>query len=173
MRTLFITTLALLFSVNVSSQNDYSWETYIEQMGQSENIDDGSLELLYDELNELSENKLDINTCSREQLEGLPFLSFEQVMDIIEYRDKVRRFESPMELLLIESLDRQTITLLKQFITIGQAPRSDTIPDLSKVLKYGKNTLVADLNIPFYTRKGYDDKYLGYKYKHWLRYTFN
>ena len=173
MRTFLITTLALIFALNVFSQNDYSWEDFLEQMGQSENIDDGSLEQLYDELNELYETKLDINTCSREQLESLPFLSFQQVMDIIEYRDKVRRIESPMELLLVESLDRQAINLLRQFVTIGQAQRSDTIPDISKVLKYGKNTLIADLNIPFYTRKGYEDKYLGYKYKHWLRYTFN
>lgn len=173
MRTFITTILALLFALNVFSQNNYSWEDFLEQMGQSENIDDGSLEQLYDELNELYENKLDINTCSREQLESLPFLSFQQVMDIMEYRDKVRRIESPMELLLVESLDRQTITLLRQFLTIGQAQRSDTIPDINKVLKYGKNTLIADLNIPFYTRKGYEDKYLGYKYKHWLRYTFN
>lgn len=173
MRTFLITTLALIFALNVFSQNDYSWEDFLEQMGQSENIDDGSLEQLYEELNELYETKLDINTCSREQLESLPFLSFQQVMDIIEYRDKVRRIESPMELLLVESLDRQAINLLRQFVTIGQAQRSDTIPDISKVLKYGKNTLIADLNIPFYTRKGYEDKYLGYKYKHWLRYTFN
>ena len=173
MRTLLITTLAFFFAINVFSQNDYSWEDYLEQVGQSENIDDGSLEQLYEELNELYENKLDINTCSRDQLERLPFLSFQQVMGIIEYRDKVRRIESYLELFLIESLDRQTISLLKQFAIIGQAQRSDTIPDLRKVLKYGKSTLIADLNIPFYTRKGYDDKYLGYKYKHWLRYTFN
>lgn len=173
MKSLLITTIALLFAVNVFSQNDYSWESFLEQMGQSENIDDGSLEQLYDELSELSESKLDINTCSREQLESLPFLSFEQVMGIMEYRDKVRRIESPMELLLIEALDRQAIMLLKQFVTIGSPLRSDTIPDISKVLKYGKNTLIADLNIPFYTRKGYDNKYLGYKYKHWLRYTFS
>ena len=163
----------MIFALNVSSQNNYSWEEFLEQMGQSENIDDGSLEQLYDEFNELYESKLDINTCSREQLESLPFLSFQQVMDIMEYRDKVRRIESPMELLLVESLDRKAITLLRQFLTIGQAQRSDTIPDISKVLKYGKNTLIADLNIPFYTRKGYENKYLGYKYKHWLRYTFN
>lgn len=153
MRTFLITTLALIFALNVFSQNDYSWEDFLEQMGQSENIDDGSLEQLYEELNELYETKLDINTCSREQLESLPFLSFQQVMDIIEYRDKVRRIESPMELLLVESLDRQAINLLRQFVTIGQAQRSDTIPDISKVLKYGKNTLIADLNIPFYTVK--------------------
>ena len=173
MRTLLFAIFALFFAVNAFSQNDSSWEDLLEQMGQSENIDDGSLELLYEELNELSESKMDLNTCSREQLESLPFLSFQQVMGIIEYRDKVRRIESLMELFLIESLDRRTIALLNKFVTIGPAQRSDTIPDLRKVLKYGKNALIADLNIPFYTRKGYEDKYLGYKYKHWLRYTFN
>lgn len=162
-----------IFSCRLQAQDDRTWEEYVEQMGENEDVDDGKLELLYDELSDLAESKIDINTCSREDLEQLPFLSYQQVMDIMEYRDKVKRLETPMELYLVPSLDRQTINLLRQFISLSPALPSDTIPSLRNVLKYGKNELVADFNMPFYDRKGDKNGYLGYKYKHWLRYTFN
>lgn len=165
--------LAMLFSYHLYGQETVPWEKYIEQMGENEDVDDGRLEQIYDELSDISENKIDINTCSREDLERLPFLTSQQVMDIMEYRDKVRRLETPMEFFLVPSLDRQTILLLQQFITFSPALPSDTIPSLKNVLKYGKNELVADFNLPFYDRKGDKQGYLGYKYKHWLRYTFN
>lgn len=162
-----------IFSCRLQAQDDRTWEEYVEQMGENEDVDDGKLELLYDELSDLTESKIDINTCSREDLEQLPFLSYQQVMDIMEYRDKVKRLETPMELYLVPSLDRQTINLLRQFISLSPALPSDTIPSLRNVLKYGKNELAADFNLPFYDRKGDKNGYLGYKYKHWLRYTFN
>lgn len=165
--------LAMSFYGHACAQDDKTWEKYIEQMGEEEDIDNGRLEMLYDDLSELAESKLDINTCSREDLEQLPFLTKQQVMDIIEYRDKAKRLETPMELYLVPSLDRQTINLLQQFITFSPAMPSDTIPSLRNVLKHGKNELVADFNLPFYDRKGDKNGYLGYKYKHWLRYTFN
>lgn len=162
-----------IFSYHLQAQDDRTWEEYVEQMGENEDVDDGKLELLYDELSDLAETKIDINTCSREDLEQLPFLSYQQVMDIMEYRDKVKQLETPMELYLVPSLDRQTINLLRQFINLSPALPSDTIPSLRNVLKYGKNELVAFLNLPFYDRKGDKNGFLGYKYKHWLRYTFN
>lgn len=169
----FALLLAIFFSCSINAQQNVPWEKYIEQMGENEDIDDGNLEQMYDDLSEMSDNKIDINTCTREDLERLPFLTSQQVMDIMEYRDKVRRFETPMELYLVPSLDRQTILLLDQFLTFSPALPSDTIPSLRNVLKYGKNELLAYFNLPFYERKGDKNGYLGYKYKHWLRYSFN
>lgn len=165
--------LAIVFSCQLCAQQNQTWEKYIEQMSENEDVDDGNLEQIYDELSDLSENKIDINTCSRSDLERLPFLTSQQVMDIMEYRDRVKRLETPMELFLVPSLDRQVILLLQQFLTFSPALPSDTIPSLRNVMKYGKNELMADFNLPFYERKGDKNGYLGYKYKHWLRYTFN
>ena len=165
--------LAIVFSCQLCAQQNQTWEKYIEQMSENEDVDDGNLEQIYDELSDLSENKIDINTCSRSDLERLPFLTSQQVMDIMEYRDRVKRLETPMELFFVPSLDRQVIMLLQQFLTFSPALPSDTIPSLRNVMKYGKNELMADFNRPFYERKGDKNGYLGYKYKHWLRYTFN
>lgn len=173
----FLNVLLLVYfsfcALVAQAQENISWEEYLQQMAENEDVDDGDIELMYDELSELASTKLDINTCSREELENLPFLTDQQVMDIIEYRDKVRRFETPMEFFLIPSLERQTVMLLRQFVTFSPAPSSDSIPSLRNILKYGKNEFVADINIPFYEREGDKNGYLGYQYKHWLRYTFS
>lgn len=162
----------LTFNV-LSGQTEKSWEDILDRIGQTEDVDNGNLELLYDELSELSNNKFDINTCTRSELEELPFLDHQQVMDIMEYRDRVGRFETPMELYLIRSLDRQTIAFLRQFVVFSPALSADTIPSLKNIFKYGKNVLIADVHVPFYERKGDKNGYLGYKYRHWLRYSFN
>lgn len=163
----------LTVSYNSSSQVVNSWEDELDRIGQYEDIDNGSLELMYDNLSDIANNKIDINSCSREQLEQLPFLDDQQIMDIMEYRDRVRRMETAMEFYLIPSLDRETIQILRQFVTFSPEASGDTIPSMRKVLKFGKHTLLADLNIPFYKREGDKNGYLGYQYKHWLRYNFN
>lgn len=168
-----VTILALLVPFCLFAQTERPWEDVLDRVAQTEDIDDGSLEQLYDELADIAATKIDINTCTRGQLEQLPFLTAQQVMDIIEYRDMAGRMETSMELYLVPSLDRETILLLRQFITFSPQPSGDTIPSLRKVLRYGKNTLLADLHIPLYERQGDRKGYLGYKYKHWLRYSFN
>lgn len=173
MKKLFILICFISLSNVLFAQTEKSWEDILDRIGQTEDVDNGNLELVYDELSELSNNKLDINTCTRRELEELPFLDHQQVMDIIEYRDRVGRFETPMELYLIRSLDRQTIAFLRQFVVFSAAPSADTIPSLKNVVRYGKNVLLADMNIPFYERTGDKNGYLGYKYRHWLRYSFN
>lgn len=173
MKKLLPIIIALLFPLCLHAQTEKTWEDILDKVGQTEDIDNGTLEQMYDELEDLSTDKLDINTCTREQLESLPFLSAQQVMDIIEYRDRVGRFETAMEFYLVPSLDRETIERLRTFVSFSPKAPDNAIPPLSDILRYGKNTLMADFHIPFYERKGDKNGYLGYKYKHWLRYAFN
>lgn len=168
-----LATMLFLMPLPVHSQDTTSWENYLEDLGEREDVDNGGLEQIYEQLSDLADAKIDINKCSREELRQLPFLSDQQVMDIMEYRDKTGRFETPMELYLIPSLDRQSVSLLRHFLVFSSSPPKDTIPSLRDVLRYGKNEMVAYFNLPFYKRKGDEDGYLGPRYKHWLRYSFN
>lgn len=172
MRTL-LTLLCILLTVSVIEAQDVrSWEEYFDRIGQREDLESGSWEEFYDELSELSESKLDLNRCSRDDLGRLPFLSEQQIMDIMEYRDRARRIESPIELRLIPSMERADVDMLLQFVEILPDLRRDTIPSLRQLVRYGRQEAVGMLKIPFYTRKGDRNGYLGYKYKHWLRYVF-
>lgn len=170
----YITLLFFLcLSLGVTAQSKLSWQEYLDRIGQAEDIDRGQLEQLYDDLDEMYNAKIDINTCTREDLLRLPFLSDQQVMDIMEYRYKTKRLETYMELYLVPSLDRNTILMLKDFLTFSPSASPDSIPSIRNVMKYGKQELAADFKLPFYNRAGDKNGYLGYKFRHWLRYTFN
>jgi len=172
-KNLLILLCLLCTNCHLSAQDVQSWEEYFNRMGQLEDAESADWEQTYDELSEVASDKLDLNRCTREDLQRLPFLSEQQIMDIMEYRERAGRFESPIELRLIPSLETRDIDMLQQFIILGSEARGDTIPSLSNILHYGKNELVGTVKIPFYKRKGDVNGYLGYPYKHWLRYTFS
>lgn len=88
----------LLASLCLSSpaQNDDTWEQLFDQTGQLEDTESDLWEQTYEELNDIASQKIDINHCTREDLSRLPFLSSQQIMDIMEYRDKARRLETTM-----------------------------------------------------------------------------
>ena len=158
--------LLSLFSIECAAQ-----EPVIGHLAQPETLEDGSMEQLYEDIEEQTEAPLDLNTATRSQLEAIPFLTPQQVMDIIEYRDRVKRIETTNELLLIPSLERPTIELLKQVVIISPQEQRQAFPQMRDILRYGKSTLLADIKVPFYHRQG-EDSWLGPSCKHWLRYTF-
>lgn len=165
----------LLASLCLSSpaQNDDTWEQLFDQTGQLEDTESDLWEQTYEELNDIASQKIDINHCTREDLSRLPFLSSQQIMDIMEYRDKARRLETTMELRLVPSLDKLTADLLQRFVTIRPDSANTRFPSFAQLMRYGRHELVGTVHAPFYRRKGDRNGYLGYPYKHWLRYTFS
>ena len=125
----------------------------------------------YEMLTDLEEAPLDINSASREELEQLPFLSGQQVEDIQEYIYRYGGMKTTGELAMIPSIDYTTRCLLGYFVVCGEKKVSRK-PDWSKVLARGRHEVLATGNIPFYKRRGDDEAYLGYPYRHSLRYRF-
>ena len=74
-------------------------------------------------LSDLHEQKIDLSTATREDLEQLPFLSAEQVEQICEYLYRYGPMQSLAELAMIESLDPATRRLLREFVKL---PTSQT-----------------------------------------------
>lgn len=169
---IFITLFSLTLSFAVSAQTDQPWEKYYNQLYDIDDIEAGRLEDYYDELSELYENKFDINSATREDLERLPFLTQEQIEEISEYVYFHAPLRSIGDLAMIESLDARRRALLQHFIYFGNEADKDNFPSLSNILKYGRHELTATAKLPLYDRAGDNNGYLGYKYKHWMRYTF-
>lgn len=172
MKRLLLMLLLSLPAAATVAQDPRTWEEEFARMGEQEDMESASWEQMYDELSELHENKLDLNRCTREDLERLPFLSDQQIMDFMEYRDRARRIESVAELRMIASFEARHADLLAQFAAIYPEITPDTLPSLSRLLRYGRHELVGMFRYPFNERKGDINGYLGYPYKHWLRYTF-
>ncbi len=158
--------------LHASAQSTDTWEELFRQTTQLEDAEQERWLQTYEELSDLANAKLDLNRCTREELSQLPFLSEQQIMDIMEYRDKARRIETTMELLLVPSLDKTTADLLQHFVTIRPDSTDNRFPSLAQLARYGHHELVGTLHTPFYRRKGDSSGYLGSPYKHWLRYTF-
>ena len=145
----------------------YSWLSADET---SEEYGEETFELLSD----LAEHPLNLNQTSRTQLEQLPFLSSQQVEELVAYMDRYRPLRSLSELQMIESLDRDTRRLLTHFVIIGDTlvPQQTVKSVLSHLFQDGHATAMATLRQPFYKRKGDDGKYLGYPQRHDLRLQF-
>ena len=128
----------------------------------------------YELLRHLAERPLPLNTATREELEQLPFLSAQQVMDLLDYRQRYGRLSSFGELRMVPSMDYVQLALLPYFVRIDDAAApSDALPSLKDMARHGRQTLTATVRLPFYDRRGDRNGYLGYKYRHWLRYEFD
>lgn len=156
----------------INAQNKPSWHVLLEQLSDIDGVESGMMEDAYERLSDLAEHPINLNNATREELEQLPFLSKQQIEDMMEYIDMYAPLRSMGELAMIESLDFKHRQLLAYFVTIDKEYEKK-FPTLSNICKYGRNELLLTGKIPFYQRKGDKNGYLGYPYQHWLKYQFS
>ena len=68
----------------MSAQTEQTWEQVWQQVTDLEDVEDEAWEDNYEMLLQLAEHPLDLNRATRDDLEQLPFLSEQQVMDLME-----------------------------------------------------------------------------------------
>ena len=162
--------LFLAFHTLFSVAQTPDWQEDMQEWSTAEDMTDiTNMELLED----LSVNKLNLNQVTREQLEQLPFLSAQQVEAIMEYLYRYGPMRSLGELQMITQLDYQTRQQLTHYVRVGEERPRSVWPKMSDITQYGKHLFMATVKVPFYDRQGDRDGYLGYKYRHDLRYQFN
>ena len=170
-RLLLVLSFALCVSMTYAQESQHSWESLLNDVMALEDGESLSWQETYDILCELEQHPIDLNNATREDLEAIPFLTAQQVMDICEYLYKYAPMRSLGELAMIESLDYYQCELLRHFVVLGEV-KQPGFPSVKNILKYGGHEVVATAKLPFYKRKGDDDGYLGSPYKHSLKYIF-
>ena len=172
-KTMLIICFSVLLSVNNLSAQSV-WEEVIEQWVNNQESNSYQLENLIESLDELKENPLPINIATKEQLERFPFLSDLLIENILYYIYKYGPMLSDKELMLVKDMDQQTARCLKLFITFQQPDKEENKPTLKNILKYGKQELSTRVDIPVYTKAGYqkENGYRGYSFYTNLRYSF-
>ena len=183
-KTWLIACLSICFPVNNLIAQE-GWESIIEQL--MENQDElSSLDWQnwMEDLAEMREHPININTATKEQLEKLPFLTDRLVENILYYLYRHGPMLTDKELMMVQDMDIRTARLLKLFITCQQPEKEQRKPTLKHILKYGKQELSTRVDIPFYTRAGYqpftsaylqenpNKRYLGPAFYHHVRYQF-
>ena len=147
------------------------WQDVLEARADAEEGgDEAAWEDDYEVLEQLAEHPIDLNRATREELEQLPFLSAQQVMDLREYLDRYGPMRSLGELRMVRSLDYLSLRLLPFFVTAGLVEERSHFPSLDTLVHRARHTLTLSGRVPCYTRKGDDNGYLGYRYRHELRY---
>ena len=183
MKVILITCLSVVLPVNNLSAQ-HVLEEIAEQLITNDEDNAYQWENLFEELSDLKENPLNINSATKEQLERFPFLNSQLIENILYYLYKYGAMVSINELMVVEDMDLATFRLLKPFITCQPLEEKTHTPTLKSILKYGKQELSARMDIPLYTRAGYqpftsdyikenpNKRYLGPSFYHNLRYKF-
>ena len=169
---LALITLTLLCT-GMAAQDGRAWEQTLASMMTAEDMESEEWEDTYEMLCELEQHPLNLNTATREELEALPFLTERQVEAIMEYLYYYAPMKSLNELRMISGLDYPQITLLRCFCQVDTERTERGFPKLNDITRYGSHELTASARVPFYRRKGDDNGYLGYPYRHSLRYQFS
>ena len=172
MRVLFILVILLSLALNVNAETE--WEKWLDGIMLDGDYSEDTHEELYENLLELQRNGINVNSATREELLALPFVSEQQVMDILEYIHFHGALKSINELMSIESIDYSTRQLLQEFLYAGDKPEKG-FPSLKNIMTWGKNELSLYTKIPTYERVGdtSNGDYIGYPYKFWARYSFS
>ena len=162
--------LLLLLTVPVAAQSD--WHEALREWLTAEDVEESYGEELLEQLEERAQTPINLNQTCREELEELPFLTAQQVEDLTEYLDHYKPMRSLSELQMVKGLDYHTRRLLQCFVVAGEERKSSVWPKAADLLKYGQHRMTATGKIPFYERQGDRNGYLGYKYRHDLRYQY-
>lgn len=153
-------------------QEPRPWQGWLDNIFSDDEEDATAKEDSYNMICYLELHPININTATRGDIEQLPFLTRRQAEDICEYVFYRKPLASLGELAMIESLDNNRLRLLQTVLKVGPAETKFAMPKLKDVAKGGEHSLTATLKVPAYKRKGDTNGYLGYPYKHWLRYDF-
>lgn len=112
--------LLLLPFLGLKAQESHEWETYLNQVMTAEDAASDGWQQTYDLLSDLVQHPININTATREQLEAIPFLSAQQVEELMDYLHHYAPMRSTAELRLMKLLTPAQRELLSYCVYIGE-----------------------------------------------------
>lgn len=150
------------------------WKYYYGLVADGDDVESERAENVWDMLEELAANKINLNRATRDDMERLVFLTDRQLEDLAEYVDRYGPVRSLAELAMVPSIDASHRKLLSFFVYAGEPEQGRVLPPVDTLLHRLRGELTAAVKIPLYNRegdtRGAESGYLGPKYKHWLRY---
>ena len=160
------------------------WRTYLEQLAEEE-MDEASLETMFEELSFREQNPMNLNSVTRDELERFPLLSFNQATAIADFLEKNRPIYTVFELRNVYMLDIATVELILPFFYVGEVVSERKKPlNVEEAIKYGRHNVQMRLDKTLTKRAGYGEfsdsilakypnqKYLGEDFYHSLKYSF-
>ncbi len=160
----FLTILFVLFNIVISkAQTDTSFEDILSQLIE-DNLGESEESEIFDNIEELLDNPIDINTASLDGLLKIPALDGRKANAIIRYRQSHGGFRNKNELYLVPELNDLTARWISFFIKISSSDKPESIFSISKISL--RSRIQSDLQ----TRRAYNEnKFTGNKLKSYNR----
>ena len=150
------------------------FEQYSEETGEEPDFESFQEDLL-----QLSESPVNLNSASREELDKIPFLSDQQIENLMYYIYKTGGMSNLFELQLVEGFDMTDIRRMLPFIRLENIKNEGEFPQLYEIFRYGKNEVYARFDHHIEKRKGFlstdnaEPEYTGVDFYHYLKYKFH
>ena len=150
----------------VQAQQKHDWEDYFYDIYGLDDYDETQMAEDYDRLCELETSPLNINDATLDQMMDIPGLTLDQAEQIFIYRDRYGGFLSIEELSMLPSIDARQRVFLSHFFQARPVEKGEWYAkeNLERILRSGHGEVLATAGIPFYSRKGDSEGYLGEKY---------
>ena len=158
----------LLFAASLSAQQ-YDWDDFVEEYTSDvERAEEEDLQLHLQELKELSEHPLNINTASVEDFLQLPFLSEAQIEQIHAYIYLHGQMQTLAELRLVPLIDDVTRRRISLFVYAEPEQKEEK----KSLFSHLRNDFSTRLDVPLYYRLGQQQEngYRGDALYHRIRY---
>lgn len=156
-----------LYSQNDTIENNINLQSLIEESS-NEEVESQIFESIEDLIN----NPIDINTATIDQLMQIPFLDFNTARAIIDYKNTNGNFNSLNELYRINKLNDQIIEKIIPFLKI-ENKNKEIFSSIKNVLINGKLNFRTRIINNFQTPEGFlENKYSGSKQKLYSRLLF-
>jgi len=156
----------------VFGQNNQQQIEDLAEALEQESVNDNAL---YEDLELLLKNPLNINTASKDALLKMPFLNELQVIAIIDYRKELGGISSILELQAIESLTIDVIQKIAPYVVFSKGIDDTQLPLLSQ-LKNANHEIYSRYETTLAEREGYiededgNTRYSGAPFRWYTRY---
>jgi hypothetical protein len=118
--------------------------------------EDIDLEELGESLLAIYNRPIDLNKASRADMQAIPFLSEEEILKILNFRNEYGLFLSSYELFLIDSLDSVKTDMLLPFVkTAHHNNYHDTIPLLKNIIRTSRKSMIVRYSRLLQEQKGF------------------
>ncbi len=184
MKYIYIILLIVSAKFLSAQEPDYTRaiENLIEEIAESSDVE-LDYTALFDDLVFFSENPLNLNRATREDLEKIQFLNDFQIEGILEYQRIAGEMVSIYEMQVIDGFSRADIERILPFVTVGKISEKK-FPNLKRAFKYGSHTLFLRNQFIVQEQKGFSEldtienpndtaRYPGNRMKYYLRYQFD
>lgn len=154
MKKVFFVLIYFLLGCCCLHAQQLDWRTYLEQQVE-EGMDEYSLEQLYEELEYRERHPFNLNTVTKEELEGFPLLTVEQVESLLRFLSFNRPIYTVYELRNVFRFDYYTASLVLPFFEVGEMTKKPLT--FKQRLKYSQHDVQLRWDKTLQQRAGYAD----------------